>query len=44
MDACMTCPYWESCSTDPNWPCFLDSEDDAEWWNSLGSPERTEHA
>lgn len=40
MDACVDCPYKERCSADPAQPCFLDDPEDAEWWYSLGSPER----
>ena len=36
MDACMQCPYYEQCSADPAYPCFLDSPEEAEFWSSIG--------
>lgn len=36
MDACMQCPFYEQCSGDPDYPCFLDSSDEDEFWSSIG--------
>ena len=36
MDACLKCPFADDCRLDPDAPCFLDSEQDSEFWQQVG--------
>lgn len=37
MDACVMCPFADLCRSDPDAPCFLDSTDNADYWDQIGA-------